>query len=301
MARPTIPRPVARQLRQEAGFGCCRCGLPIYEYHHIIPYHQDDPYPPHEMMILCPLCHDLATKGGLPSDEQWRLKAEPYNIRAGLAEGALVLNQEHCAVAVGECFIVGEGAYVGVDGEPLLAIGFARPTRSMTLSVALYDESDTLLVAIEENEWLSGDPFPWDIESDHQQLSIRRKAGDISLSIDARQMPVSIRAQLWRKGHCLVLAPDGIRFGAGPNAGGLMNLGLAGMALDLNTSDGSARIIPDPRFHGGFVISEYDTNQRLQKTIDAWAKARHKREHEIGRNGMCWCGSGLKLKHCHGA
>jgi hypothetical protein len=30
-----IPSEIKRQLRQEAGFGCCICGIPIIEYHHI--------------------------------------------------------------------------------------------------------------------------------------------------------------------------------------------------------------------------------------------------------------------------
>jgi hypothetical protein len=36
--RPKIPAAVARQLRQEAGFGRCCCGVPILQYHHIIPW-----------------------------------------------------------------------------------------------------------------------------------------------------------------------------------------------------------------------------------------------------------------------
>ena len=34
--RSAIPEIVKRQVRQEAGFGCCKCGNPIFEYHHII-------------------------------------------------------------------------------------------------------------------------------------------------------------------------------------------------------------------------------------------------------------------------
>ncbi len=37
---PSTPLLIKRQLRQEAGFGCCKCGKPIIQYHYIIPYTQ---------------------------------------------------------------------------------------------------------------------------------------------------------------------------------------------------------------------------------------------------------------------
>jgi 5-methylcytosine-specific restriction endonuclease McrA len=57
------PRPVEQILRQEAGLGCCVCGHPIFQYHHIVPYTEEDPhYRPDDMMILCPNHHDEATQ-----------------------------------------------------------------------------------------------------------------------------------------------------------------------------------------------------------------------------------------------
>ena len=88
--RPARPAAVSWQLRREAGFGCCKCGVPIYQYHHIVPYHEDAPYPPAEMMLLCPTRHDQATKGALPEEDQWECKRLPYNVRNGIVEGALV-------------------------------------------------------------------------------------------------------------------------------------------------------------------------------------------------------------------
>jgi 5-methylcytosine-specific restriction endonuclease McrA len=38
--RPKIPEGVKREVRQRCGFGCVICGLPIYEYDHLVPYAQ---------------------------------------------------------------------------------------------------------------------------------------------------------------------------------------------------------------------------------------------------------------------
>jgi len=52
--RPPVPADVRRRLRQEAGFGCCVCGFPIYDYQHIVPYSVRAHFDPPDMMILCP-------------------------------------------------------------------------------------------------------------------------------------------------------------------------------------------------------------------------------------------------------
>jgi 5-methylcytosine-specific restriction endonuclease McrA len=55
------PAHVKRQLRQEAGFGCCVCGYPFYEYHHIREFALDSHHDPKDMMVLCPNHHHQAT------------------------------------------------------------------------------------------------------------------------------------------------------------------------------------------------------------------------------------------------
>lgn len=71
-----VPLPVKRQLRQEAGFGCCVCGLPIIQYHHIIPRAIEEHNRPEDMMIFCPNHHDAATKGAMTESQQRSYKAE---------------------------------------------------------------------------------------------------------------------------------------------------------------------------------------------------------------------------------
>ncbi len=73
--RPRTPEPVARQLCQEAGFGCCKCGVPIIEYHHIIKWSVDQHFRPEDMMVLCPTHHDEAGSA-MDEAEQRLLKAK---------------------------------------------------------------------------------------------------------------------------------------------------------------------------------------------------------------------------------
>ena len=93
-----IPLPVKRQLRQESGFGCCLCGNPIIEYHHIQPFGRQQTHDPVHMMTLCPLHHHEATVGGLTEEEQRRSKDDPANIRHGYVEGLLRVTEPGVAV-----------------------------------------------------------------------------------------------------------------------------------------------------------------------------------------------------------
>ena len=80
--RRKIPSDVARQLRQEAGFGCCKCGFPLIQYHHIVEWADDQHFRVADMMVLCPNHHDQATKGAMPEPQQRLLKVNPYNTRS---------------------------------------------------------------------------------------------------------------------------------------------------------------------------------------------------------------------------
>jgi hypothetical protein len=135
-SRPHVPDSVKRALRQEAGFGCCKCGFPIYEYQHIIPYSVEPHYRVEDMMLLCPNHHRVATLGAMPEEEQRRYKADPYNRRHGIVEGILRTFQPALVLALGSNYFFGDGTILEVDTTPLLQLHMG-PERTVELSVEL--------------------------------------------------------------------------------------------------------------------------------------------------------------------
>lgn len=197
--RPPVPAEVKRILRQEAFFGCCRDGFPVYQYHHIIPYELEPHFRPEDMMILCPNCHDMATKGAMKESAQRKYKARPHNVKHGYARGKLHVDEAPGTVLLSDISLVGEGCFVSVGQKCLvrLAIG---DDGELALSLSLYDKDDSLLIEVEDSEWTAGDPSIWDLESDYQFLKLRSKPRDVLLEIDARKDPLRVRAQLWYSG-----------------------------------------------------------------------------------------------------
>ncbi|MEJ0062551.1 MAG: HNH endonuclease signature motif containing protein [Alphaproteobacteria bacterium] len=153
MSRRT-PADIARQLRREAGFGCCICGNPIFQYHHIIEWKDDQHHRPEDMMVLCPNHHDQATKGAMTEAEQRKFKASPRNIQDGLAKGRLAVRQNYCAASFGSVTVVGEGPFLRMADEDIIEFSLGEDG-NLELSIKLYSENDDLLLKIERNEWTS--------------------------------------------------------------------------------------------------------------------------------------------------
>ncbi|MFF8505253.1 HNH endonuclease signature motif containing protein [Streptomyces anulatus] len=268
--RPKTPSEVKRKLRQHARFGCCGCGLPIYQYHHIVPYSEDQHFRVADMMLLCPLCHDKATKGVFSDAQQREMQETPFNVRNGLAGGMLHTRQNYCAVLAGGVLMVGEGPVITVNGESVLTL---NPDEGghVRLSATLRDRSGNLVALIEDNEWLSGDTAVWDMESDHQKLVIRSAANQVALNLNMKGEPAHLRAKFWQDGYMVDLRGIGIRVN-GVGAGQQISEGvaLAGMTMDIDTRIPSVQLVP--QLQKGLVVSEPDPLQRLKRAAEAWRK-----------------------------
>ncbi|HEV3166516.1 MAG TPA: HNH endonuclease signature motif containing protein [Isosphaeraceae bacterium] len=202
MNRPPIPPDIAHQLRREAGFGCCKCGRPIYVYHHIVEWKDEHHYRAEDMMILCPYCHEEATQGAMKETEQRQLKADPRNIRKGYVEGLLKINAEDPCVELANVRFCKFNDLIIIDDEPIISLGISEEG-GLEISLSLYDRLDRQVLRIDRNQWLTTDSFPWDIKSKFQYLEIRHKKSDILLRIDAKSETPVITGCL-RKGGTTV-------------------------------------------------------------------------------------------------
>lgn len=272
-ARAAIPSSVKRILRQEAGFGCCKCGLPIIQYHHILPWQVEQHYRPEDMMVLCPTHHDQATKGALPEAEQRSLKADPFNIRMKRAKGFLEIKQDYCAADFGSVTVVNEGSFLIVDDVPLL--GFDMGDKNLEISLKLYSQSDELLIEIERNEWVSGDPLPWDIEADWQTLTLRERQRKIALTINGKFIPLRVSGEFWKSGKRIRCNEAGLTI-ENSSVVIFQEIALVGLALQVRTENMS--VTPSGNSDGGCIVSWGHRRERLWKARAAWQTIAAKRE-----------------------
>jgi hypothetical protein len=246
---------------------------------------------PAMMMAICPIHHHQATVGALDVNTQMTWKEKPFNQINGFAEGQLHVTTKAIAVEVGSNLLVGAGFKFVVDDKPILQLKTDREHR-LLLSVDLYDPNDNLLIAIVDNEWMTGDPLPWDLQYGYNQLSLWRKSRDIGLSIDARQDPIKLRGNLWFRRQNYLITEQELQFNGVVSEVGFRNLGLVGMRLIVRTSTGNFLLDPEPRFGKGMIVGTND----MKKCLDAYQQLIRKTR--VGRNEPCPCGSGLKAKRC---
>jgi hypothetical protein len=273
--RDHIPAGVARILRQEAGFGCCACGFPIFEYQHIVPWSVEHHDRPEDMMILCPNHHAECTRGALPEAQQRAWKANPYNIERGYVDGLLRVEQTYCAVDCGSCQLVNDGIHLIVDNEPLLSLRIED--HRMLLSLKLYGEQDRPLVTIEDNEWTSGDPTVWDLEAGFRTLTLRQKSRDVRLRVDARKEPMKLMARLVKAGYKIELGHNGIFVDGRERGRGVARIEggcLVGWRLNVSTETGGLWVTPDPRYGRGESVSGPDRLSRIINGINKLAEFR---------------------------
>ncbi len=209
MSGRNTPEPIKRFLRKEAGYGCCICGDAIIEYHHIIPWEEENHYRPEDMMVLCPNHHTEVGNSRMPQAKQLEYKHQPYNLKKGYANGKLSFYHEELAVQVGNNTFIESPTILTVGGERLL--WFEKEENYITFNAILYDRHDNLLVKIVNNEWQSNDhTLFWDIEAKYPYLKIKQESKLISFEFDARTLPIKLKGSFWRGGIRTRFTPTAI-------------------------------------------------------------------------------------------
>jgi hypothetical protein len=216
-SRPEIPLPIQREVRQRCGFGCVICGLPLYEYEHMLGWAQVQRHVADEITLLCDQHHREKTAGLLPLDDVRRANDQPFNLREGNSKPYdLHYEGGSCeAILGGNFFTTQDAGYgtimvpVSVDNIPLL--GFILGDNHLLLNLNLFDESNTLVLRIRNNE-LVFRPDTWDVQLIGRTLTVREGHRKILIEIEFK-VPNKIvinRGRFLCNGVEILIQPDHI-------------------------------------------------------------------------------------------
>lgn len=174
-----VPPDVRLALRQEAGFGCVKCGAAFCEYEHIDPtFPEAKSHDPAKMAFLCPACHTEVTSGRASKDSVWAAKADPFCRRSGHAWGPLEFGGLTCTF--GDMFFLNCRVVLRVSNEDLLTVAPPEaPGGPFRVNAKLYDGD--LAFQIEDNAIILNKEN-WDVEVRGTSLTIRRGERDIFLA-----------------------------------------------------------------------------------------------------------------------
>jgi hypothetical protein len=206
------PADVARTLRKEAGFGCCLCGNPYVQYHHIVAWADEEHFRPDDMMILCPSHHAVCTAGGLDEEQQRAAKANPRNIATGLVKGDLWVTSKKLRVRFGGTVAINVPKLLVIDNRPIVSARLSDDGR-LLISAEMEDSSGQVVGRLIDNEWDVLVNGAWDFNAGVKQATIHEKKRDIMFSVDARKDEVTIEGRWYRGKQRLLFGPKKTELG----------------------------------------------------------------------------------------
>lgn len=179
-----IPADVRRQVRQECGFGCVRCGQAIVQYEHIDPpFAAAHTHNPSCIALLCGSCHDQVTRGLISKGEIVEARASPKTFEAGCARAVFMMSSPF-ELMIGSNHFANVRCVVrkGRKEEWFKVEGPERPGGPVRLSAKFYGQTRRPELEIRRNEWLLS-TGAWDISTEGPVIEVRHGTGDIALRL----------------------------------------------------------------------------------------------------------------------
>jgi trigger factor len=214
-AKRDIPLTIKREVRQRCGFGCVICGIPLYEYEHMLGFAEVHRHVADEITLLCDQHHREKTSGLLPVEDVLKADKHPHNLRAGAsAPYALHYAGPECEIDLGSNrFTTRDEGYgtimcaLAVDGTPL--VGFILSDGQLLLNLNVFDEFNELILRIANNE-LVYSSSPWDIEFIGRRLIIREAQRDFLIEMEfvVPNKIVISRGRLLHNGVEIIIQPS---------------------------------------------------------------------------------------------
>jgi hypothetical protein len=211
LRRPDIRDPTKRQVRQRCGFGCVICGLPIYDYDHMVDYADVQEHTAENITLLCPNHHRDKSKGVLPLEVVQQANADPHNLRTGVSTPHMLhYSGGRATVVVGGNVNTATRSTAAITIDGLTIVGFQIEDGRCLLQANIYNRENEPVLRIVDNE-LTYDSGVWDVMYEGQTLTIREGAGQIFLEVvfEPPNLITIPRAEIVYNGLELSVRPDG--------------------------------------------------------------------------------------------
>jgi hypothetical protein len=202
--RPRIPAVVERQLRQEAGFGCVRCGHPCVEYHHIVQWHEEQHFRPEDMVAVCGNCHGFFECQG--RDRQYGFKMAPLNVAQGAFKGLLEYDRRSLVFRVGGNWYEDIPTILKYRDVPLISCRLQDNQALVSLNV--FNAAGKLVFEVRDSEVVFRLGNLWDFECKKNIAIARSGPRDIALKMDFSGADACIEGSLWAGGQQIRLGPE---------------------------------------------------------------------------------------------
>lgn len=252
--RPQIPPEIKREVRQRCGFGCVICGMPLYEYEHMLEWAEVKRHVADEITLLCRQHHGEKTNGLLPKEVVLAANQNPYNLQTGVSKNHFLhYSGSFVRLTLANSHFDFENlpentffAPLVVDGVAI--VGFRIENNRLLLQFIAFDERNVPIIQIVDNE-LVYSTSSWDVEWVRQKLTIREGHRKILLQLifEPPNVIKIVKGRILLNGLELLIGNDYIF--CSNNSGFLSSISTKNCPVGLAVGD------PKPNCGAGFVIS----------------------------------------------
>jgi len=193
--RDDIPEPLKRLVRQECNFGCAICGMPIFDYDHIIPYSEVLEHKFENLILLCPNHHRAKGKH-LDVDRVKEAKLNPFNKSKMIIGGYKLEANRKINIKLGsnrlnKTFENGNGEYhcIWVNGISFLKIYSFN--NWITFSMIVTDVIGQPILQVDKGELIFSAEI-WDYKYEGSNLQLRTGKRKILLDMNLSNFEVEI-------------------------------------------------------------------------------------------------------------
>lgn len=205
----TIPAGIRRQLRQEAFFGCCKCGSAILDYHHIIEFAEKAHHDPDHIIALCPTCHRMM--GKLRRERCYELKRNPYNKERGKLRGELGTDAEFTSFLVGSCTYIETPIIFEYYRQPI--IKYYIEDGQVLLDIYIPQDDMWPDILIQKNDVIVNSEDKWDLDFRTNFLKVQKREGESYFQIDLRSDVAKIEGKFSIMGQEFKFSPSSTNLG----------------------------------------------------------------------------------------
>ncbi|PQO22704.1 hypothetical protein C2I36_11690 [Rhodobacteraceae bacterium WD3A24] len=222
-----IPVDIRRRLRQEAFFGCAKCGSPILQYHHIVEFAEEQNHDPDHMIALCPTCHQGL--GKMRRERCYSLKKNPFNRINGKIRGELGANMETSSFLVGSCTYLDTPVIFSYYDRPIIQYLIDEGQALLDIYIPKEDMWPDILV--EKNDLMVNSGGKWDVDFRTNFLRVQKDYGSTYFQIDLRKEVAEIEGKFSILGEQFEFNPTSTNIGGATIKGGTIVRCGAGIAV----------------------------------------------------------------------
>ena len=220
--RPAISSRIKRKVRQRCGFGCVICGLPIYDYDHILGYANVKRHKANELTLLCPDHHRMKTNGLLTNNDVIKANKKPYNLSNGTTSPfELSFSGQSPEIVVGtQTFRCSDKRrptlLVPIMMDKHILFGFTIDTKGIMLNGEARDSNDNIVLLIIDSEIIISSGI-WDFTLVGRTLKIQEDLRKyiIEVEFDPPERIIVKRYKIAFGKTTVEVFPDKIKFTGG--------------------------------------------------------------------------------------